>query len=79
MGYPMAKNLRQGLDASKTLLVCDVSKEALDRFQAETVGKGPVEVVKNGFEAAKAAVSSSRRRRRHVQQGYGISMIDSCS
>lgn len=57
MGYPMAKNLRAGLEPTKTLLICDVSKEALDRFQAETVGKGPVEIVKNGFEAAKAAVS----------------------
>lgn len=61
MGYPMAKNLRAGLDAAKTLLICDVSKEALDRFQAETVGKGPVEVVKNGFDAAKAAVSRCRQ------------------
>lgn len=61
MGYPMAKNLREGLDAAKTLLICDVSKEALDRFQAETVGKGPVEVVKNGFDAAQAAVSRCRQ------------------
>lgn len=57
MGYPMAKNLRKGLDATKTLLICDVSKEALERFQAETAGNGPVEIVKNGFEAAQAAVS----------------------
>lgn len=61
MGYPMAKNLRSGLDATKTLLICDVSKEALERFQAETKGKGPVEVVENGFEAARAAVSRRRR------------------
>lgn len=70
MGYPMAKNLREGLDVGKTLLVCDVSKEALDRFQAETVGKGPVEVVKNGFDAAKAAVS----RCRQCQLGRGDSL-----
>lgn len=61
MGYPMAKNLREGLDVGKILLICDVSKEALDRFQAETVGKGPVEVVKNGFDAAQAAVSRPRQ------------------
>lgn len=61
MGYPMAKNLREGLDAAKTLLICDVSKEALNRFQAETVGKGHVEVVQNGFDAAKAAVSRCRQ------------------
>ena len=57
MGYPMAKNLREGLEPTKTLLICDISEEALDRFQAEAVGKGPVEIVKNGFEAAQAAVS----------------------
>lgn len=55
MGYPMAKNLRGGLEPTKTLLICDVSEEALNRFQAETAGRGPVEIVKNGFEAAKAA------------------------
>ncbi|KKY38480.1 putative 3-hydroxyisobutyrate dehydrogenase [Diaporthe ampelina] len=55
MGYPMAKNLREGLEPTKTLLICDISEEALDRFQAEAVGKGPVEIVKNGFEAAQAA------------------------
>jgi 3-hydroxyisobutyrate/3-hydroxypropionate dehydrogenase len=58
MGYPMAKNLRAGLGPDKTLLICDVNAEALDRFKAETEGKGPVEIVINGFEAAKAAVRS---------------------
>jgi len=56
MGYPMAKNLRAGLGPEKTLLICDVNTNALDLFKAETEGKGPVEVVKNGFEAVKAAV-----------------------
>ncbi|KAH8902697.1 hypothetical protein BR93DRAFT_919803 [Coniochaeta sp. PMI_546] len=55
MGYPMAKNLRAGLGKEKTLLVCDVSKEALGRFVRETEGQGPVKIVSNGFEAAKAA------------------------
>jgi len=58
MGYPMAKNLRAGLGDDKLLLICDVVQEALDRFQTETQGKGPVEVVKNGFEAATRAVCS---------------------
>ncbi len=58
MGYPMAKNLRAGLDPKMTLLICDVNSEAIDRFQEETRGKGPVEVVANGFEAAKVAVRS---------------------
>lgn len=62
MGYPMAKNLWEGLEPTKTLLICDISEEALNRFQAETVGKGPVEVVKNGFEAAQAAVSHHQGR-----------------
>jgi 3-hydroxyisobutyrate/3-hydroxypropionate dehydrogenase len=56
MGYPMAKNLREGLSSDKTLLICDVNKDALERFQNEAGGKGPVTIVKNGFEAAKAAV-----------------------
>ena len=57
MGYPMAKNLRKGLGKDKTLLICDVSKDLINRFIQETQGEGPVEVVSNGFEAAKAAVS----------------------
>ena len=56
MGYPMAKNLRAGLSPDKTLLIYDVNKEAISRFQAETAGKGPVKVVENGIEAVKAAV-----------------------
>ncbi|KAK0723389.1 6-phosphogluconate dehydrogenase [Lasiosphaeria miniovina] len=55
MGYPMAKNLRAGLGPDKTLLVCDVNADALTRFQFETAGQGPVNVVQNGFEAAQAA------------------------
>ena len=39
-----------------TLLICDVSEDALKRFQEETKGQGVVEVVSNGFEAVKAAV-----------------------
>jgi len=58
MGYPMAKNLRAGLGKDKTLLICDVSEDLLNRFIQETQGQGPVEIVSNGFEAAKAAVSS---------------------
>lgn len=55
MGYPMAKNLRAGLGKDKTLLICDVSKEALERFVKETEGQGPVRIVGTGFEAAKQA------------------------
>ena len=56
MGYPMAKNLRAGLGSDKTMLVCDVDAKALERFKQETEGQGPVRVIKNGFEAAQAAV-----------------------
>jgi 3-hydroxyisobutyrate dehydrogenase len=57
MGYPMAKNLRAGLGHEKLLLVCDVNSEALERFKTETQDMGPVEFVKNGFEAVERAVS----------------------
>ena len=56
MGYPMAKNLRGGLGPEKTLLICDINSNALDRFKAETEGQGPVGVVRSGYEAARAAV-----------------------
>ncbi|KAF2732845.1 3-hydroxyisobutyrate dehydrogenase-like protein [Polyplosphaeria fusca] len=51
MGYPMALNLRKGLDSSYTLLVCDVVPDAISRFQKDAEGKGPVEVIKSGHEA----------------------------
>lgn len=57
MGYPMAKNLRKGLGPEKLLLVCDVNKHALERFQQEIEGSGPVEVVSNGLEAVQRAAS----------------------
>lgn len=57
MGYPMAVNLRNGIDAKTKLLICDVSEDALTRFQKET--EGAVEVVKNGYEAVQQAVSLS--------------------
>ncbi|KAK3324320.1 3-hydroxyisobutyrate dehydrogenase-like protein [Cercophora scortea] len=55
MGYPMAKNLRKGLDKSTTLLICDINADALERFITETADQGPVRVVPNGYEAAQAA------------------------
>lgn len=56
MGYPMALNLRKGLDPSYTLLICDVVQEAISKFQKDTEGEGPVEVIKSGYEAAQKAV-----------------------
>lgn len=57
MGYPMAINLRSKLDAQHTLLICDVDKDAIARFQKETEGQGPVRLVETGSEAAKESVS----------------------
>ena len=58
MGFPMAINLRTGLGPDKKILICDVSEQALSKYQTKTEGKGPVEVVKNGFEAVQQAVSA---------------------
>ncbi|KAI0453531.1 hypothetical protein F5B21DRAFT_515299 [Xylaria acuta] len=55
MGYPMAKNLLSGLGREKTLLICDVSTGAIDRFLKEAQGQATVEVIANGFEATKVA------------------------
>jgi 3-hydroxyisobutyrate dehydrogenase-like beta-hydroxyacid dehydrogenase len=55
MGYPMALNLRKGLDDSHTLLICDVSKDALTRFQQDSKGHGPVSVVDSGYQAIQHA------------------------
>ncbi|KAI1347839.1 hypothetical protein F5Y01DRAFT_307252 [Xylaria sp. FL0043] len=55
MGYPMAKNLFSGLGPEKTLLICDVNAEALDRFAKEAQAQASIKVVKNGFDAVKEA------------------------
>ncbi|KAF2276588.1 3-hydroxyisobutyrate dehydrogenase-like protein [Westerdykella ornata] len=55
MGYPMALNLRKGLDSSYTLLICDVVEDALARFIRDAEGHGPVEVIRNGFQASSKA------------------------
>lgn len=56
----MAINLRSRMDPEQTLLVCDVSEQAIKRFQEQTKGKGVVRVVDNGYEAAVGAVSPAR-------------------
>jgi 3-hydroxyisobutyrate dehydrogenase-like beta-hydroxyacid dehydrogenase len=55
MGYPMALNLRRGLDGSHTLLICDVSSDALTRFQHDAEGHGPVSIVDSGHDAIQRA------------------------
>ena len=59
MGYGMAVNLRSKLDKNVKFYICDVNQEAIKRFKSELNGYGPVEVVKNGAEAAQVAVSYS--------------------
>ncbi|KAL1618027.1 hypothetical protein SLS54_007560, partial [Diplodia seriata] len=43
------------LGSDQTLLICDIDKDTIARFQDEAKDDGPVGVVSNGFEAAKAA------------------------
>lgn len=56
MGYGMALNLRSKMNKDQTLFICDISNEAIDRFKTELNDEGPIEVVPNAAEAAKAAV-----------------------
>lgn len=56
MGYPMAVNLRKGLGQEYTLLICDVNKDAIAKFQKEMKGQGPIEVVENGVQAVSRSV-----------------------
>jgi 3-hydroxyisobutyrate dehydrogenase-like beta-hydroxyacid dehydrogenase len=55
MGYPMALNLRKGLEDSHTLLICDVSADALTRFQHDAEGHGPVSIINSGYDAIQRA------------------------
>lgn len=57
MGFPMAVNLRTKMDKNTKLLVCDVSEEQIGKYRTKVQGKGEVEVVSNGAEAARLAVS----------------------
>jgi 3-hydroxyisobutyrate/3-hydroxypropionate dehydrogenase len=73
MGYPMAKNLLKGLGPEKTLLICDVNNEALERFKKEAEISGAaakVEVVENGYEAIKGAVRNKNLHSKIVSMIY---------
>lgn len=56
MGYPMAVNLRKGLGKEYTLLICDVNKDAIIKFQKQMEGQGPIEVVETGVQAVSRSV-----------------------
>lgn len=55
MGYSMAVNLRSKLPASWTVLICDVSTAAIEKFKTQMAGKGPVDVVTTGYDAVQRA------------------------
>lgn len=52
----MALNLRKKIGSEYKTLICDVVQDALQTFQEEAAGTGPIEVVKTGYEAVQAAV-----------------------
>lgn len=56
MGWPMAANLRTKIGSSTTILICDVSEDALAKYEKQMDGKGPVRRIKNGYEAVQQAV-----------------------
>lgn len=56
MGYGMAVNLRTKMDPSWSLLISDVNKAALEKFQSQLKSQGSISIVENGAEAASKAV-----------------------
>jgi hypothetical protein len=78
MGYPMAVNLRAKIGKEKTIVVCDVSAQACDKFRAEESVHGPIEIVANGYEAIQVAVSGPKRRSQpHFANTSGEHLVDS--
>lgn len=58
MGYPMAVNLRRKIGSDITVIIYDINREAVERYQNSMGDEhGPVEVASNAAEAVKAAVS----------------------
>jgi len=49
MGYPMAVNLRQKMNTSAKLLICDVSQDQIAKYKSALSGQGEIEVVKDGL------------------------------
>ncbi|KAH8587003.1 3-hydroxyisobutyrate dehydrogenase-like protein [Bisporella sp. PMI_857] len=55
MGYEMAKNVRQKIPRESTLFIQDVNKDACEKFAAECISIGRIEIVGNAREVADAA------------------------
>lgn len=64
MGYPMAVNLRTKMEKSQVLLISDISKSALQRFQEQMKDQGMVAIVDTGFDAVQKAVRTYSRNKR---------------
>lgn len=56
MGYPMAVNLRKKMPRAHTLLICDISAAAIQRFRHEMADTGVIDTVQNAAEAIQRAV-----------------------
>jgi 3-hydroxyisobutyrate/3-hydroxypropionate dehydrogenase len=55
MGYAMAANIRQKMDASATLFVNDINTKACENFKQEFGSIGPISIVSTAREAAEDA------------------------
>ena len=55
-GLSYAENLRKKIDGDRTLIICDINQDAMERFQDQTRGLGPVKAVGTAREALQEAV-----------------------
>lgn len=46
------------MDKEKALVICDVNQQAINSFQRDMEGFGPIEVVSNGYQAVQSSVSA---------------------
>lgn len=78
MGYPMALNLRKGLDPSYSLLICDVVDDAVVRFLRDSKEHGPVNVIRNGYQAASKAVCLAITVRNILTKKHHRTLLSQC-
>ncbi|EEB95539.1 hypothetical protein MPER_05474 [Moniliophthora perniciosa FA553] len=58
MGYPMAKQLRQNLPSSSSLVIYDIDQDVLHRFAKGSVGSISVTITASAKEVAENSVRS---------------------